>query len=538
MDVLITDKSGREPARDGPDGPYIFAEGDPINISVTEEDIAELEIEGFGIEDKKVSRSDNMLTTGWTYFPKTFAGLSRFRVTCGDLCASIDVDIAPSENKLGKEAFLDLIDELEARIPGLPWGVSPGHFRSAFSKRSAMIARPRVIEAFLEDLKKALRGLRFDPLLYSRQEREIRRMSYTRRPDIQTVQHLAQSPQAAVTWHSMVRAKEVDLLPIKINQAVSRITHDHPVTRYLVWLLRRLLKDLEILGQYLDKAKMDRAGGIGDQGRAYCNMLSEKLAPVFKLLRESLNRPPLLGLKPSPLNESAAQALFDHPPSLRLHRIARRMMARGLIPNRDGGTLVGLRETWELYEYLVLFRMAEGLAQHLGTDWNWKSVSNPDLRLLREAPSMGTIRIENGGQRIELRTQVKCPRAPGNSSEGFSSLSQKREPDYVLAVFDEESELVSWVILDAKFRTKKQYVLSSLGNIHVYRDSLRWHSKPPAAAFAIIPKIVEGTALYASQDYHDEHQFGVLHCPLEPDEEWLRPVIAWLEKALAPPTHD
>jgi hypothetical protein len=111
-------------------------------------------------------------------------------------------------------------------------------------------------------------------------------------------------------------------------------------------------------------------------------------------------------------------------------------------------------------------------------------------------------------------------------------LSEKRTPDFVIGVTDNEGTPISWMVLDAKFRTSASSVRDSLKQIHIYRDSLRWNDIKPAGAYAIIPKVRDGAALYASDDYREKHNFGVLHCPLEPDNHWLRPVTDWLDSIL------
>jgi hypothetical protein len=112
-----------------------------------------------------------------------------------------------------------------------------------------------------------------------------------------------------------------------------------------------------------------------------------------------------------------------------------------------------------LYEFLVQFRIADTLSSHLSADWKWRVIRSQSFKLLQDAPLTGVASLGNGKARIELRTQqIFSPTKTANIESGFVSLAGKRIPDYILGIFDQENNLRSWLILDAKFRTKKEYV--------------------------------------------------------------------------------
>jgi hypothetical protein len=210
------------------------------------------------------------------------------------------------------------------------------------------------------------------------------------------------------------------------------------------------------------------------------------------------------------------------------------MLAGGLSPSRAEGVLAGLRATCDLYEYLVLYRLAESLARHLGTDWVWHAPIQPHISLLSEAPSEGHVIARNHETSIQLLTQQNFPRtSSADTSAGAVSLSEKRSPDFIIGIRDDRTnELLSWLVLDAKFRTKAKFVRQSLEKMHIYRDALRWDGLPPAGAFAVIPRLNDATKLYASDEYRNRHHFGVLCCPLSPADGWLSPVTEWLDREL------
>jgi hypothetical protein len=528
-------RSRREPYERLDDGAYACKEGWAVKIVVRGATIATMEVEGLFLPPDHVRHIDGVLETSWRYEPNTFAGRVRCLLGCGDEEDVIDLDIAPAPDKLGKDAFLDLVAELNERVAGLPWGIAPGQFGAAIGQRSALVARPRLLEALLPVLERTLQGLRNEPLLRAQRRREVRRMSHSRRPDPLTVRRLSQTPTAAITLATARSDVDTKLPPIRVDQSVTVITSDHPVARYLVGLLRRLEADLVRTAEYLERGAEGEIGGLGDEAaRAYCTVLAEKVRAVIGPTVEALNRPPFAGIDPGPMTESVAQALPDHPPSMALHRIALRMRDKGLSPLQGAPLAAGLRETCELYEFLVLFRLADALALHLGAEWRWKVTRPPKLSLLKDAPESGTVLLSNGDMRFELRTQRTFrPTNSADIGEAFVSLAGRREPDYVLGLFDNDDLLLSWMVLDAKFRTKKRHVRDSLSKIHIYRDGLRWNGLTAAGGYAIVPRILEPAALYASDAYRKAHNFGVLCCPLEPDDGWLCPVLDWIDLELS-----
>lgn len=534
MDLTITRKNEGERYPQLSDGAYACFEGDQLFISVTGDDFADLEVEGCIVSSKTVTRHGTAFTTKWQFSPATFAGRTCLFLTCGDQSRSVELDVAPSESKLGRDVFLDLLDELERLVPGLPWGTSPGQLRGSLNKPSAMIIRPRAVDDMLPALNSALASLRSDPLLRSEKKRSTVRMAYNRQPDITTVRRLASNPLASIARISLVRSGETSAPPVNIDQMVTEVSPNHPITRYLVWLLNQLSRDLKRLKLYLERVNGEGVEGIRDDDRTYCGRLAKRLQPSIELIQESLRRFPLNAVSPQPFCESAAQGLMDHPASLRVHRIARRMLAGGLSPSRDEGVLAGLRTTCDLYEYLVLFRLAESLAQYLGTDWVWHAPTPPRIALLSEAPSEGHVTARQGGKSIHLMTQQMFRRtSAADMSSGMLSLSEKRSPDFIIGIQDDRTrELRSWLVLDAKFRVRAPFVRQSLEKMHVYRDGLRWNGQPPAGAYAVIPRLSDATQLYASDDYRNRHRFGVLCCPLTPSDEWLNPVKEWLNREL------
>jgi hypothetical protein len=82
------------------------------------------------------------------------------------------------------------------------------------------------------------------------------------------------------------------------------------------------------------------------------------------------------------------------------------------------------------------------------------------------------------------------------------------------------------MILDAKYRSGQKPVHDALGDLHRYRDALRFSQSQASAAYIIVPALQEDAALYGSASYLEMHRFGAI-CIYQP--EWFKPIRTWLE---------
>jgi hypothetical protein len=100
-------------------------------------------------------------------------------------------------------------------------------------------------------------------------------------------------------------------------------------------------------------------------------------------------------------------------------------------------------------------------------------------------------------------------------------------PDYVL-IFRRDKAVVSWLILDAKYRCSIQSILAAMGDMHRYRDALRMRRQPAAAAYIIVPNLDQKARLYGDAAFLDAHGLGALAVY---ETGWMAPVTCWLQTA-------
>ena len=95
-------------------------------------------------------------------------------------------------------------------------------------------------------------------------------------------------------------------------------------------------------------------------------------------------------------------------------------------------------------------------------------------------------------------------------------------------------------LLDAKYRASRTAVNDSLGDVHVYRDALRWSGTACKAAFIVVPALAQGARRYGDQNYHERYSFGalVVDPPIpgnspQVKDEWVQPALLPIADALA-----
>jgi hypothetical protein len=235
-------------------------------------------------------------------------------------------------------------------------------------------------------------------------------------------------------------------------------------------------------------------------------------APLFRSVRRE------------PLTDSALQSLPDHPLYSALHRSGRRLAEPGLAYGPGQDLYSALKHSFDLFELVVLYRLASGISSNLGSSWGLLRQAALKRLPREDRPPDGALWLWAGpeGQFLELHYQpwFSSARAPPDNRR-FSSLSAVGVPDYVL-VLRHGSNPVGWMILDAKYRSGSQSVRDGLSDVHRYRDALRIRSLKAEAGYIIVPNLQPNAELFGSAEYLAAHNFGALNLYAN---GWLNPIV-------------
>jgi hypothetical protein len=385
---------------------------------------------------------------------------------------------------------------------------------------------PAVIETQLPILERLLARLLADPPKTTIRTRDARPLDFARKLDLQTVRWLIGRPALLSAVRGGGGTTGATTPRTIIDQPTSQISLDHPVTRYVALLLKRIKQRL------IETARSLRSLGSGRRfldpaADAHAVFLANQVDKAVVRIEALLRVPLFRKMRPSPLTDSALQALADHPLYGALHRVARRLLDPGLSYAWDGNIQSPLKRTYDLFEQVVLYRLATELPIALGDEWHLKKIVPVGTVGREDRPPDGSLWLMQGpdGLWLELRYQQRFSRAvlPPDTRK-FSSLSGASIPDYIF-LLRRADQPISWIILDAKYRSGRQAIDDGLGDVHRYRDALRIRGLVASKAFVIVPRMQEPELPYGQAEFHKAHQIGVLQIY---KTDWLCPIVNWV----------
>lgn len=500
-----------------------------VILDLRTKELPSVRMAGRELPRERLAHGGDGFETQYRLLIDTWAGRTLLDIQHGDVRRSITLEIGPHARKFSQNEFDTMLAELSQRATALVWGLSPGLGSGAWGAQAPAVAHPIVIETQLPLFEALLARFVADPPTTTVRTREARPLDFARRVDLRTLRWLGQRPD-------VLRALRGDLIAgsfisprTRVDQPEAIRSYDHPVTRYVFYLLRRLLARFRETVETLRTAR--RRPYSDPTIEAHAEALAARVDAASARIEVQLGHPLFRRVRAEPLSETARQTLPDHPLHAALHRVASRMLQPGLAHSPGGDLQAALKHTYDLFELFVLYRLIDGLPGQLGPGWSLQ-VGKP-LRFIgrehRPADRAAWLFRGPDGLTLELRYQQWFSRAKTPiDGRMFTSLSGLNIPDYVL-VMRRHGEPIAWVILDAKYRSGQQAVDQGLGDVHRYRDALRIRGKKASAAFVLVPRLQNENAVYANSSYHAHHSFGVLQVMLA---DWLGPVCG----ALLPPS--
>ncbi|MCY2990253.1 MAG: DUF2357 domain-containing protein [Planctomycetota bacterium] len=472
-------------------------------------DEVRLLLSGAGLTPCRYEESRGVLRVTWEWGIDFYAGEIALELVAGKhVLQSSLLDVRPHAGKLGREAFEELLADLQIRAENVIFGTSAARGPVAEADvRAPGIARLAMLQARLSELERSFAAVAVAPHRRLIAEREDRPLDRTRRIDLRAFRGIVRSPAAlaAIGFASTVEGRVFDRP--RVDHPRREHTFSTGPNRHIAALLRRLqccCRDLQTgfgeLAEHEDQpARRDRA----------LTFASEAATLGRRLLR--LSRADFLAEVEASLGDTAAMiAVAKDPVYSRFDRLARRVLEPRLVPGRSLCEKLWLRRTYELYEYWCFFRVAECLAR-VWTDVRWRgNVAAAGGGLCLDLPDGCHLDAEVGSLRIRLTFQRTFPAYQPSFDDGFHpySISGQRRPDMVLSV--QTGSQTAMIILDAKYRCGRGPIHDALGDMHIYRDSLRvsgWEEKI-RAALILTPAHDFGADVYFSEQYCNRYQVG------------------------------
>ena len=486
------------------------SEGDIITIETRTQKLPIVRLAGRTLAHEHLSLADQGYLGQYLLFIDTWAGRTNLEIQDGTSTSTLTFQVQPSQRKLGQDEFDAMLHELAQRNPGILWGLSPGGHRGAASKSSPAVVHPAIINSQLPLLNRLFALFIAEPPKVTLRSREAQPLDLARRVDLTTMRWLGRRPLVLEGLRGNITAGSYTNQRTPIDQPKTFTSLDHPITRYFAYLLHRLIN------RFRDSSQLLRAG----PKRAFRDPVVESHAEALAItldqatgqIENLLSLPPFRCLCPEPPTETVYQLLGDQPLFGAINRSAQLLLTPGLAHGPSGDIYSALKHTYDLFEIFVLFRLIDNLEAALGETWKLEARKTYIDRRREERPGDRAVWLFRGPEEttLELRYQQWFSRMKtSNDGRMFTSLSGLNIPDYVL-ILRKDRVVVSWVILDAKYRSGRQAVDQGLGDVHRYRDALRVRGIRASGAFVVVPRLQDENAVYSTSTYHERYNFGAL----------------------------
>ncbi|MCC8402003.1 restriction endonuclease-like protein [Paraburkholderia sp. MMS20-SJTN17] len=213
------------------------------------------------------------------------------------------------------------------------------------------------------------------------------------------------------------------------------------------------------------------------------------------LTREPFRSVSRLETSAASLTQIAAQPAYSS-----AYRHGTRALLRGVEGTSDQDHL-HVSPTWGVYETWSFVHLLSRLAEKLGPA-QWKSIRNGIV----SAAESYSLELTDG-IRLEAHFQANFPAGAPSSNRAGWSLSRLRIPDIVLAI--QTPTRFEFLVLDAKYRRKRDNVLEAMESAHIYHDSLRVHHHRPTFCALLLPAVADVPSLDVDSFLH-EHGVGTI----------------------------
>ena len=451
--------------------------------------------------------------SGWRWVPGFFAGEVTARLT-GPEGAVYEylLDVSPDREKLGREHFARLLEEVAADDPMLLAGDEPATALTRSEQLAedpllALVAFARM-RVHVAPFLRAIHEVSRRPRTGLRQGRAWVPIQQVRRLDVRSVRAARLSPDVSSALSEAGTALSVDPSSLRLDVPVNEVTLDiaanHCLRALLLAVRQRARATAELLVLLAERGESDTRTSLVDRLSARLELLERMAGDVAAVLRQR----PWADVSRAEITAAGLTAVASDPAYARAFQIGWKALRTGM-GGLGGEDRLWLSPTWELFERWCFVRLARQL-QHQFPELHWERLTASHASAQAWAEWRGT----GGNVRVRLLLQPKFPSGDQKSCDGFRSISRQRFPDLVLT--HEREGDGRFVVLDAKYRRGRQAILEEMSVAHTYRDSLRWNGQRAQAAYLLLPADCEAEWL-SKEEFRRTERVGALTLGVELD---------------------
>lgn len=474
------------------------------------------------LAERELERADD----GWRLPIDHWVGNTMLRVREADVVQDIPVRVIPSAAKFDAQAWMAMLEALEAWIAGVSTGLAGGRAGSVGNSGVSLTLLTEALLALVPELARCVRAIADAPKLRARECLEERAIYRVQAASRAVLGWIGRHPSAALFLRPGDAGGEVTLQPPRVQVHRSEDDVDHRANRYIAWLIGRVLQRLRQCAE-----DWRRHAARDDEPAVWARLRAEECERQAANVARSLKASFLGTLKREPLSEEAVLVIGDDPVYARTHRLARLLLSPMFDASRSSGPCAPVRDSFTIYELWCFLSLQQGLVRALpGAAWSATGLERLIIAGGTGANARYEAKLSNGRILVVKFNPTFCSHwARGRNP--MWSLSKERRPDMVISASG-GGRAPRWLFLDAKYRVSRKALGDAFESVHIYRDGLRDDENGGAcvAGALLAPRQVHDTAAWFSEEYLNRHRCGVFElAPQSGADAVVKWVLRWLD---------
>ncbi|MFM0168846.1 DUF2357 domain-containing protein [Paraburkholderia sediminicola] len=403
--------------------------------------------------------------------------------------------VGPSTEKVGDERFDAMVDEIRDFQASLLLGSSSAAM--AFGDGSGngtldSLVRMARLKLYAPDFLREVREICRAP--HRSLFQAERRVSLARVKRLHPLALREPLIAAAATGHA---AESVSLDSLQVTTSTAVQTFDTPSNRALKALMTRLAAQVSAL---LDTVTEDRLGGDIAEQELRRPRRERFLRYLLKETRALLTNEPFCSVSRLETSAASLTQIAAQPTYSSAYRRGTRALLRG-VEGTFSRDHLHVSPTWGVYETWCFVHILSKLAERFD-HFDWRAIQHGIV----SAAESYELELSSG-IRIEAHFQANFTSGGPSSNRAGWSLSRFRIPDIVIVVRSESR--LDFIVLDAKYRSKRDNVLEAMESAHIYHDSLRVRQRKPNFCVLLLPAKADVPHLEADS-FLREHGVGTI----------------------------
>ena len=299
----------------------------------------------------------------------------------------------------------------------------------------------------------------------------------------------------------------VDDVPV-IDTLRPEQTFNHPVNRYIRWLVEQVLRYLEMSIRELRPSSEAKDSSENVWRRTRADVLEEEQINIQRLFRRS----PLSQIPASPLKGGAFLVILNDPLYAAVHKIGRLLCGQSLTVQQTEYIASSAR-SFDIYELWCFQRVVCELSRSFGVQPTYQYTDQTSNSAEWGMSADFVTEDVNCTVEFNANFESRFPTFPmgATATRRYSTMTNQR-PDIVIYHTDNLTGRKCWMILDAKYRTTKRNLTDAFKSAFTYNQTLvdPAYGGKPKGSFLLAPKVLPETVQWFNNDFIQFYPYGAI----------------------------